>query len=281
MRVSQPASDRSARRAGRHRRHATGRPPLVLGALATVGAAFLLVPFVGLAAETPWSDLATLIGSPEVVDALRLSLTTSIASALISGLLGVPLAWVLSRADFRGKVLLRATATLPMVLPPVVGGAALLFALGRRGLLGQPIYNQTGWSLPFSTTGVVIASTFVAMPFVVITVEGALSAIDPRYEAAAASLGAGPFTVFRRVALPMIGPSLRAGLILAWARALGEFGATVTFAGNLPGRTQTMPLAVAVALDQDRDTAVALSVLMVLVSFSVLVILRRHWWPAR
>jgi molybdate transport system permease protein len=192
--------------------------------------------------------------------------------------LGVPLAWVLSRVEFRGRSLLRAIVTLPMVLPPVVGGAALLFALGRRGVVGEPLADATGFVLPFSTWGVILANTFVAMPFLVITVEGALSSIDRRHEAAAASLGASPLTVFRRVTLPMIGPSLRAGMVLAWARALGEFGATVTFAGNLQGRTQTLPLAVFVSLDANRDAAIAISLLMVVVSVVVLVALRGRWW---
>jgi molybdate transport system permease protein len=168
--------------------------------------------------------------------------------------------------------------TLPLVLPPVVGGAALLFALGRRGLVGEPLNQATGLLLPFSTSGVVLANTFVAMPFLVITVEGALRNLDRRYEEAAASLGAGQWTVLRRVTLPMIGPSLLAGLVLTWARALGEFGATITFAGNLQGRTQTLPLAVFVALESDREVAVALSLVMVVVSLSVLVALRETWW---
>ena len=176
---------------------------------------------------------------------------------------------------------MRGLVLLPLVVPPVVGGAALLFALGRRGVIGEPLYEATGLVLPFSTWGVVIATTFVAMPFLVITVEGALRNLDPRFEGAAASLGAGRWTVLRRVTLPMIAPSLAAGLPLTWARALGEFGATITFAGNLQGRTQTMPLAVFVALESDRDTAVALSLIMVVISLTVLVVLRERWWPSR
>jgi molybdate transport system permease protein len=171
--------------------------------------------------------------------------------------------------------------TLPLVLPPVVGGAALLFALGRRGLVGAPLEQATGLVLPFSVWGVIVANTFVAMPFLVLTVEGALRNMDRRYEEAAASLGARRWTVLRRVTLPMIAPSLVAGLVLAWARAFGEFGATITFAGNLQGRTQTLPLAVFVALERDRDTAVAISLLMVVVSLLVLVALRDRWWRAR
>ena len=254
------------------------RTPLVLLIPAVLAAALFVIPLIGLAARAPWTDLGSLLRGEVVADALRLSLLTSVAAALLSALLGVPLAWVLARTEFPGKEILRALVTLPMVLPPVVGGAALLFALGRRGLLGEPLYEATGLVLPFSTAGVVVANTFVAMPFLVVAVEGALSGIDRRFEQAAATLGAGPLTVFRRVTLPMIAPSLRAGLVLAWARALGEFGATVTFAGNLPDRTQTLPLAVFVALESDRDTAIALSLVLIAVSLAVLVGLRGRWW---
>ena len=172
-------------------------------------------------------------------------------------LLGIPLAWVLARGEFPGRALLRGLVLLPMVLPPVVGGAALLFALGRRGLVGQWLDEQFGILLPFSTAGVIVAETFVAMPFLVITVEAALRSADRRFEDAAATLGAGRWTVFRRVTLPMVAPSVLAGAVLCWARALGEFGATITFAGNLQGRTQTVPLAVFLALESDRGAAIA------------------------
>ena len=231
-------------------------------------------------ARVPWSDLPELLTSDLVLDALRLSLVTSIAATAVAAVLGVPLAWLLARVAFPGRAIVRGIVTLPLVLPPVVGGAALLFALGRRGLVGEPLYDATGLILPFSTWGVVIASTFVAMPFLVITVEGALRNLDQRYEGAASTLGASKWTVLRRVTLPMIGPSLLAGLVLTWARAFGEFGATITFAGNLQGRTQTMPLAVFVALESDRDTAVAISLVMVVVSLIVLIALRERWWKA-
>jgi len=237
-----------------------------------------VLPLVGLITRTPWSRLGELVASDVVVDALKLSLLTSVLAAFISLLLGVPLAWVLARINFPGRHIVRAIVTLPMVLPPVVGGAALLFALGRRGVIGEPINDATGFLLPFSVWGVVVANVFVAMPFLVVTVEGALRNLDGRHEAAAATLGASRLTVFRRITLPMISPSLRAGLVLAWARALGEFGATVTFAGNLQGRTQTLPLAVFVALEQDRDTAVAISLVLVAVSLAVLLLLRDRWW---
>jgi molybdate transport system permease protein len=248
---------------------------------AALAALLFIAPLVGLLTETPWTRLGSILSDPVATSALRLSLVTSVAAAAVSMVLGVPLAWVLSRAQFPGKRLLRALVTLPMVLPPVVGGAALLLAFGRRGLLGQPLHEVGGLTLPFSTAGVVLANTFVAMPFLVVTVEGALNGIDHRVEQAAATLGAGPLRVFSRVTLPLIGPSLRAGLVLAWARALGEFGATITFAGNLSGRTQTMPLAVFVTLQSDRPTAVALSLVLVVVSLAVLITRRDLWWSSR
>ena len=260
------------------KRRVRQHPPWPLLMLAMVGAALFAVPLVGLAARTPWGDLVSIVRSDVVVDALGLSLFTSVAATAISLVLGVPLAWVLSRVDFPGRSALRAVVTLPMVLPPVVGGAALLFAFGRRGLVGEPLNEATGFLLPFSIWGVVLANTFVAMPFLIITVEGALSSVDAGYERAAATLGASRLTVFRRVTLPMIAPSLKAGAVLVWARALGEFGATVTFAGNLQGRTQTLPLAVFVALESDRDVAVAVSLVLVAISLVVLVALRDRWW---
>ena len=248
--------------------------------LAALGIALFLLPLVGLLARTPWERLPALLAGDVVTDALRLSAVTSISAAAVSMVLGVPLAWLLARVDFPGRALVRGIVTLPLVLPPVVGGAALLFALGRRGLVGGPLEQGTGLLLPFSTWGVVVANTFVAMPFLVITVEGALRNMDRRYEDAAASLGADRLTVLQRVTLPMIAPSLVAGLVLSWARAFGEFGATITFAGNLQGRTQTLPLAVFVALERDRDVAVAISLVMVAVSLLVLVGLRDRWWRA-
>jgi molybdate transport system permease protein len=248
--------------------------------LGGVGLAMFLVPFLGLLARVPWSDIPDLLRGDVVTDALRLSLVTSVAATAMAAAVGIPLAWLIARVEFPGRALARGLVILPLVLPPVVGGAALLFALGRRGLIGEPLNQATGLVLPFSTWGVVIANTFVAMPFLVITVEGALRNLDQRYEGAAATLGAGRWTVLRRVTLPMIAPSLIAGLVLTWARAFGEFGATITFAGNLQGRTQTHPLAVFVALESDRDTAVVLSLMMVIVSLAVLLALRERWWKA-
>ena len=261
-------------------RQRAARPPLFLVVLGALGLAVFVVPLLGLLARTPWSELPELLAGEVVIDALRLSMVTSVATTAIAAVVGIPLAWLLARVEFPGRAVARGIVTLPLVLPPVVGGAALLFALGRRGLIGEPLNQATGLVLPFSTWGVLIANTFVAMPFLVITVEGALRSLDQRYEGAAATLGAGRWTTLRRVTLPMIAPSLMAGLVLTWARAFGEFGATITFAGNLQGRTQTLPLAVFVALESDRDTAVALSLLMVAVSLTVLVVLRDRWWKA-
>lgn len=263
-----------------HRSRAAGRTPLGLIPLAAVAVAYVVAPFVALLQRTPWSDLGGLLGRPVVADALRLSLTTALAATALSLVFGVPLAWVLSRATFPGRSLLRALVILPMVLPPVVGGAALLFAFGRRGLFGGPVYDATGFLLPFSTWGVVAANTFVALPFLVLAVEAGLRSVDPRYEDAAATLGADHWTVFRRVTLPAVAPSLAAGAVLAWARALGEFGATVTFAGNLQGRTQTMPLAVYLALESDREAAIALSLVLIAASLAVLLPLRDRWLAA-
>jgi molybdate transport system permease protein len=259
-------------------RRANRRPPALVLVLGSLGLALFAVPLLGLLWRMPWSDLPGLATSSIVTEALALSLVASLSATVISLLIGFPLAWLLARVEFPGRRLVRGLVLLPLVLPPVVGGAALLFALGRRGVVGEPIYELTGLVLPFSTWGVVLAATFVAMPFLVITVEGALRNLDQRFEGAAASLGAGRWTVLRRVTLPMIGPSVMAGLVLTWARAFGEFGATITFAGNLPGRTQTLPLAVFVALESDRSVAVAISLLMVVVSLAVLVTLRERWW---
>jgi molybdate transport system permease protein len=253
------------------------RPPIAVGLLAAAAVAFLLVPFVALLQRAPWSDLGHLLTTDTVTEAVRLSVTTALAATVLCVVFGVPLAWVLARSAFPGSSVLRALVLLPMVLPPVVGGAALLFAFGRRGLLGGPIYDSTHFLLPFSTWGVIAANTFVALPFLVVSVEAGLRSVDRRYEDAAATLGAGRWTVFRRVTLPAIAPSVGAGAALSWARALGEFGATVTFAGNLQGRTQTLPLAVFLALESDRGAAIAISLVLIVVSLAVLVPLRDRW----
>ncbi len=248
---------------------------MVLLVPALLGLAFLVLPLAGLLLRAPWSSLR--LQEPAVLQALRLSLVTASLATAVSLLLGVPLAWLLARVDFPGRRLVRALVTLPLVLPPVVGGVALLLVLGRRGLVGQWLDSAFGVSLPFTTAGVVVAEAFVAMPFLVISIEGALRAVDPRYEEAAATLGASRWTVFRRITLPLVAPGVVAGAILCWARALGEFGATITFAGNFPGRTQTMPLAVYLALETDPDAAIVLSLVLLAVSVAVLASLRDRW----
>lgn len=256
----------------------TPDPPRSVLVVAGVGVVAVALPFLALLLEVPWAALPGVLLGPTALEALRLSLVTSVAATLVAAVLGLPLAFLLARASFPGRALVRALVLLPLVLPPVVGGTTLLAVLGRRGLLGGPLEDLTGLVLPFSTAGVVVAATFVAMPFLVVTVEGALRGLDGRHEAAAATLGATPWTVLRRVTLPMVRPALVAGLALTWARALGEFGATLTFAGSLQGRTRTLPLAVFVALEGDRDTAFALSLVLVAVSLAVIVALRHRWW---
>jgi molybdate transport system permease protein len=244
---------------------------------AAVGLTFLVLPLIGLLVRAPWSDMLSLLGGDAVWPALRLSLITATAATALSLLLGVPLAWLLARTEFPGLRLARTLVTLPLVMPPVVGGVALLLVFGRNGLVGQWLDTAFGITLPFTTAGVVVAEAFVAMPFLVLSVEGALRGADARYEEAALTLGASRFTVFRRVTLPLIAPGVGAGAVLAWARALGEFGATITFAGNFPGTTQTMPLAVYLALQDNPDAAIALSLVLLAVSLAVLLALRGRW----
>lgn len=261
----------------RVRAGARGGVPLPLLVPALVGLAFLLLPLAALLVRAPWRDLPDQLTSPEVWDALRLSLICATSATAVSLVLGVPLAWLLARTEFPGRGLVRALVTLPLVLPPVVGGVALLLALGRNGVVGRWLDAWFGITLPFTTAGVVIAEAFVALPFLVISVEGTLRAADPRFEEAAMTLGASRFTAFRRVTLPLIMPGIAAGSVLAWARALGEFGATITFAGNFPGRTQTMPLAVYLAMQSDPAAAIALSLVLLAVSIAVLAGLRDRW----
>ena len=249
--------------------------PILIPALVAI--AFLLTPLVALLAAAPWGQLADQLTNPLVRKALWLSLSTATVATLITIILGVPLAWLLAQGSWRGRRVLRALVVLPLVLPPVVGGVALLLAFGRRGLLGGPLYDWLGVSIPFTPVAVVMAETFVALPFLVLTVEGALNSREHRYEDIAASLGASRWSVARRVTLPLVAPAIAAGAVLAWARAIGEFGATITFAGNFPGRTQTLPLAVYQALETDRDAAIVMSLVLVVASLSVLVSMRSRW----
>jgi molybdate transport system permease protein len=262
----------------RDRRHVDGRQlPVPIFLLAMVAVAFFALPFIGLLWRAPWGSMLEVIGQSSVQTALWLSLRTSLTATFFAALFGVPLAWLLARVPFPGSSAVRALCTLSMVLPPVVGGVALFFSFGRRGLFGQYLDRWFDIQLPFTTWGVVVAQTFVSMPFLVITVEAALRQVDRRYEEAARTLGGSRWYVFRRVTMPTIRPALLAGAGLAWARALGEFGATITFAGNFPGTTQTMPLATYLALETDPQEALTISLILVAVSFAVLMGLRDRW----
>ena len=248
--------------------------------LAAFAVLFLVLPLAGLVVRAPWGSLWYELSAADVREALRLSLLCSVSATALSVVLGLPLAWVQARLVFRGRALLRGLTLLPIVLPPVVGGVALLTAFGRRGLLGQWLDAAFGVRLPFTTAGAALAETFVALPFFVLTVEGGLRSVDRRLEDAARTLGAGPLRVFWSVTLPVVRPSLLAGAVLCWARALGEFGATITFAGNFPGRTQTLPLAVYLLLESRPEAGIAVSLVLVAISLAVLVVLRDRWLRA-
>jgi len=253
------------------------RPPWVLLLPAVIGIAYLFLPLIGLLIKAPWSTLGARLTEPGALTALRLSLITATITTAVCLLVGVPVAFVLARTRFPGQRLVRALVTLPLVLPPVVGGVALFTAFGRRGFVGVLLDRWFGIQLPFTTAAVVMSQTFVALPFLVIAVEGALRGMDTRFEEAAATLGASRWTAFRRITLPLVGPGVAAGSVLCWARALGEFGATITFAGNFPGTTQTMPLQVYLTLQNDPDGAILLSLILVAVCITVLVSLRGRW----
>ncbi len=254
-----------------------GRPPALLMVPAIIATLLLLVPLVAMVASTDWQALPGHLTSRAAVDALRLSLVTSTVAIVFCLLLGLPLAWLLARVDFRGRGAVRALVTVPLVLPPVVAGVALRSAFGRTGVIGEPLLAWTGFAFPFTTYGVVLAPVFVSMPFVVFTIEGALRSTDARYDEAAATLGATRWTTFRRVTVPLAMPGVVAGAVLGWARSLGEFGATITFNGNYPGTTQTMPTLIYVTRQADQDAALSMSLVMLLVSVGVLVALRDHW----
>jgi len=262
----------------RHRRGGRVSLPIPVLALAIVAVVFFALPLVGLLWRAPWSSSWSYLTDDDSLTALRLSMVCSLWATALSIVFGVPLAWLLARVDFPGRAVVRALCTLSMVLPPVVGGVALFFALGRRGIVGQYLDRWFDLRLPFTTAGVVVAQTFVAMPFLVITVEASLRQLDLRFDDASRTLGASRWYTFRRVTLPAIRPALAAGAVLAWARALGEFGATITFAGNFPGTTQTMPLAVYLALETNPEQAIILALLLIAVSFAVLVGLRDRWF---
>ena len=257
---------RSTRRSAR-RSVPSGVPPWVV-AVAVLGSTFVLLPLVALASRVDWADFGALVTSDSSVAALGLSLRTSVTATMFCVVLGVPMAVVLARTEFWGQQVLRSLVLLPLVLPPVVGGIALLYTFGRRGLLGQT-FETLGVTIAFSTTAVVLAQTFVALPFLVLSLEGALRTVGTRYEAVAATLGARPTTVLRRVTLPLVLPALVSGAVLSFARALGEFGATLTFAGSLQGVTRTLPLEIYLQRETDPDAAVALSLVLVVVAIVV------------
>ncbi|MCC2308517.1 ABC transporter permease [Cellulomonas chengniuliangii] len=255
--------------------------PRLLYVLALAGLALLTLPVLALLVRADWPGVPAAITSPEALSALGLSLRTALAATALCLLLGVPLAVVLARTPTRAADVVRALVTLPLVLPPTVGGIALLYLLGRRGLVGEQLDLLFGIRIPFTTTAVVIAQAFVALPFLVIALEGALRSAGDRYEVVAATLGAGRWTVLRRITLPLAAPGLVSGTVLCFARALGEFGATALFAGNSAGVTRTMPLAIYTAFNGagvTQDSAVALSLLLVVVAVVILV-LARAWKP--
>ena len=235
---------------------------------AAAGAVFVLLPLVAMAAKVQWSQFFTLISSESSIAALKLSLQTSTASTVLCIVLGVPMAMVLARTSFPGQRVVRSLMLLPLVLPPVVGGIALLYTFGRRGLLGHSL-EVLGIQIAFSTTAVVLAQAFVALPFLVVALEGTLRTVGQRYEIVAATLGGRPTTVLMRVTLPLVLPGLLSGAVLSFARSLGEFGATLTFAGSLQGVTRTLPLEIYLQRETDADAAVALSLVLVVIAVLV------------
>ena len=257
----------------------SGVPRWVL-AIAAIGAAFVLLPLLAMVLRVNWAEFVPLISSESSVAALLLSLRTSLAATALCVIFGVPMALVLARTDFWGQKVLRSLVLLPLVLPPVVGGIALLYTFGRRGLLGQT-FELLGIEIAFSTTAVVIAQTFVALPFLVLSLEGALRTVGSRYEAVGATLGASPTTVLRRITLPLVLPAVLSGAVLSFARALGEFGATLTFAGSLQGTTRTLPLEIYLQRETDPDTAVALSLELVVVAIVIVSLAHRTGVPSR
>lgn len=245
----------------------TGVPPWVF-ALAAAGGLFILLPLAAMVSKVSWWQFIPLITSESSLTALGLSLQTSAASTVLCIVFGVPLALVLSRIRFPGQRLLRTFVLLPLVLPPVVGGIALLYTFGRHGLLGRSM-ELAGIQIAFSTTAVILAQTFVALPFLVVSLDGALRTVGTKYEAVAATLGARPTMVLRRVTIPLVLPGLASGAVLSFARCLGEFGATLTFAGSLQGVTRTLPLEIYLQRETDADAAVALSLVLVVVAVAV------------
>ncbi|MCO5315912.1 MAG: ABC transporter permease [Solirubrobacterales bacterium] len=256
-------------------------PPRALLPLGAVAVLFLTLPLLALLLRVPWRSLPEIISRPDTLEALLLSLGSAGVATVICLVLGVPLAWWLVWLSRRPHDLayriVRALVLVPLVLPPVVGGVALLLLLGRRGVLGGPVYELTGFSIPFTAAAVVVAQTFVALPFLVLSVEGSLRTVGPRLEEAAMTLGATQWRIFTWVTLPIVRPAVVAGAVLSFARALGEFGATITLAGNMPGVTRTMPTATYLTIQTDPDAAITLALLLLAVSLVVLIGLRGRW----
>ena len=250
------------------------RTPVAFALLAAAGIALVAVPVLGLVIRTPWSRIAAIATDETAAAALRLSLIVATSAAVVSFVTGFPLAWVLARSRFRGRSLVRAVVVLPLVMPPVVAGVGLLAAFGRRGIVGGALYDWFGIQVTFTTWAAIIAASFVSFPLAVLALEAGLRSIDERLESAAATLGASRWYVLRRVTMPLLGPQIAAALVLSWARALGEFGATITFAGSLQGRTQTLPLAVYERLQTDQEAAFALSVVLIAIALAVILTLR-------
>ena len=259
----------------RTRKLITVPPPIAI--FSSFAMLLILLPFIGLAQRTPWDSFLSILLESSVRSAISLSLLIATISACICLVLGLPLGWILARSQAPWIRPLRAIVLLPMVLPPVAGGTALLYALGRRGLIGQKLDEWFGVTLPFTTAGAIIAATFVSLPFFVLAIESSINDLKSQFEESAMSLGASPTRTFFSITIPMIKTGLTTGLTLSWARALGEFGATITFAGDNPGRTRTLPLELFVALESNPDRAVVLGMIMVTISLGVLITLRGRW----
>ena len=242
--------------------------------LATFGVALVALPLIGLLIRTPWMRIGEILTGDTALIAFRLSLVVATLAAAICFVTGFPVAWLLARGSFHGKGVVRAIVLLPLVMPPVVAGVGLLAAFGRRGLIGSWLFDRLGIQITFTTGAAVLAAAFVSFPLAVLALESGLRGLDERLEDAASTLGASRWYVLRRVTLPLMRPQIAAALVLSWARALGEFGATITFAGNLKGRTQTLPLAVFERLQTDTDAAFALAMLLIAVALTVIVLLR-------
>jgi molybdate transport system permease protein len=248
--------------------------PLGIAIGATLGVVLVALPVLGIAFRAPWSRLGEIAADEITIEALRISLIVATSAAVIALVLGFPIAWALARVPVRGHTIVRALVVLPLVMPPVVAGVGLLAAFGRRGIVGGPLSDWFGVQITFTTWAAILAAAFVSLPLAVLALESGLRSIDPRIEQAASTLGASRWYVLRRVTIPLLGPQIAAAAVLAWARALGEFGATITFAGNLGGRTQTLPLAVFERLQSDPGAALGLSVVLIAVALGVILALR-------